>query len=333
MQRMRPGCTLFAHVESLELLMNVPRHPRRAFTIIELLVVIAIIALLVGIILPALSGVHKRSKKTVELNNLKNLGHAWMLYSNNNNDAALPGYLDSPVQMPQVIGVSRGWGVKYQFADKKTIPIDPNNLAGPWTWRLISYLDFAHDPIHSYKPDDDEFAMLAASSNLAEAKSIAYEPAYGYNGLYVGGYWEMQDVNGVQTPRYRYFSDKDTQTGARLVIPTTVSQVSRSSDVVTFCSSSHFNTIGPQRHLPDDRAGSHLVTAPTIGTTPQWQNLALDTSVLETLAGCDAPFGRFTGNPVVVYADGHVDNITIGALNDQRKWINSAERRDYTHAP
>src|ERR1041384_6801317 len=65
-----------------------------AFTIVELLVVIAIIGVLVGLVVPAISGVQKRSKKTAELNNIKHLGHAWALYANNNNDACLPGYLD-----------------------------------------------------------------------------------------------------------------------------------------------------------------------------------------------------------------------------------------------
>ena len=174
-----------------------------AFTIVELLVVIAIIGALVGLILPALSGVQKRSRKTRELNTLKHLGHAWMLYGNNNNDAALPGFLDAAVQMPPAIGVSRGWGVTYQYSDKHDIPIDANNYAGPWPWRLLSYLDYAQEVVHGYR-DDDEDGMFVASSNPAEAKSIAYEPGFGYNGYYVGGYWEMDPTLTPPAPRYRF---------------------------------------------------------------------------------------------------------------------------------
>lgn len=61
-----------------------PQHPaaRRGFTLIELLVVIAIIALLVGILLPALGRARDSAKGVQCSTNLKNITTALLLYSN-----------------------------------------------------------------------------------------------------------------------------------------------------------------------------------------------------------------------------------------------------------
>jgi prepilin-type N-terminal cleavage/methylation domain-containing protein/prepilin-type processing-associated H-X9-DG protein len=101
-----------------------PSHSRRGFTLIELLVVIAIIAILIGLLLPAVQKVREAAARAKCQNNLKQIGLAVHAFTSANNE-------NLPAPIGTVNGVYTGtWGrilLPYVEQNAAYAQFDPNS--------------------------------------------------------------------------------------------------------------------------------------------------------------------------------------------------------------
>ncbi len=135
---------------------------RKGFTLVELLVVIAIIALLMGILMPALARVRRLAQRIVCGTNLSGIGKAMMMYANENDE-----------DYPRAGGRGSQWDTDGRIASW-TEPIEEDafgmGLGDPATigssfYLLVKYADVAPKQFIC-KGDGAKVFNLSGFSNL-----------------------------------------------------------------------------------------------------------------------------------------------------------------------
>jgi len=154
----------------------------RAFTLIELLVVIAIIAILAAILFPVFAQAKMAAKKTNDLNQLKQLATANMMYLNDSDDQ----FIVYP-WAPGTADLGPHWADRIQpYVKSKSIFADPSNtqslyfLAGGWKPGATSKTDtntanlyrVTYSFNHLISQGDDDYTTIKSASQ-SSVESVA----------------------------------------------------------------------------------------------------------------------------------------------------------------
>ena len=135
------------------------RRPAVAFTLIELLVVISIIALLIGILLPALGAARNTARNVVCLSNLRQYGVGIQVYASDSD-----GYIAGPNTSGYDVGANAG----YQFRDNPNEPTQNMDWVSPTLGTSLGLPGDRNDRLQAIFDDE-----LTCPSNEVEAEPLS----------------------------------------------------------------------------------------------------------------------------------------------------------------
>ncbi len=283
------------------------RNDRHAFTLIELLVVIAIIALLIGILLPALGQARGVARKTRELSTARQQMMVYGFYADDHKGFVMPGYLPRIIDDYFRVDLS-----DYAVEAPNGELIDDFPKISRYPWRLAPYLDFDFRGMYADKrilsevrQDNDGFGNYR----------ISLFPTLGLNQRFLGG-----DEISFIPPHKRLLADFWVRR---------LTDVHRTDRLLVFASAKSLDGLYSVWDVPV-REGYYHVEAPHFreGQGRSWDD-QYDPNALSPGKNSGGVHLRHTGKAVVVTVDGHAQTLGWDELGDMTRWSNTATRADW----
>lgn len=274
---------------------------KRGFTLVELLVVIGIIAVLIGVLLPALGRARLSARRVKASSDIRQLVVAYVQYSIDNKGSLLLGYPQATIN---------GQPIRAELRDGTPIS---SIVAQRWPWRLIRYVSNIWQVVYHDGPVPD-------GADGDYVKSVY--PTISLNSVYLGGhsgpfYMGYVDASGLttgdrpNTGKHVMFKASEIRLPSRQLVFCEVRRIFSTGDTY-FDYDGYFYAQPPRGNYRDDR--------------PWWISSADGAKALPNASPLGGlPNGRFGKTTLVGFFDGHVASLTPRELEDVRIWNSRAD--------